>query len=114
MPSKSDRFAVGQRLTKRDLDAIVARVINSLRGGGNNLVSRTSREIAVSSSGHQIIPISKGGGLNIINAANKAALDLVIVAAPNLGWTEDTEILYERSEDGLTWLPVNRWREYTL
>lgn len=114
MPSKKDRFRPGQRLSASDMNEIVRRITNMLTGGKGNTVTRTSKQVAVTQSGHQIIPIrGTGGGSSIVNAANKASLDLVVVPAPRLGWTEDTELLYERSEDGLTWVLVSRWRPFT-
>ena len=112
MPSKNATFKAGDRLSAQDMNMIVQRVINSLVGGRGNNVTRSSKQIAVSQSGHPIIPIGDGGS-NIKNAIDKAALDLIIVPAPALGWVEQTQTLYERSEDGLSWLIVNRWREFT-
>lgn len=107
-----DKFQPGQRLSARDMNEIVRRVVNAVTGGRNTNVTRSSQQMVVENSGHQIIPTNKGGA-SILNAANKAALDLMVVSAPRQGWTEDTELMYERSEDGLTWVISNRWREFT-
>ena len=105
----------GAPISATDANAITRAIQGLLVAGDGIMIRRTGSAITISLNSYRDRIIGgKGGGTDIVNAADKAALDAQTPQAPRLGWTENTQILYVRSEDGLTWDIESRWRKVIL